>query len=81
MVGRPRDLDAYETLVREHQLIAFRTAYVITGSAADDPAGQMLEAPARLAGHTLVWRRGRLTLRVEADIPKQRALAIARLVR
>ena len=35
MVGRPRDLDAYETLVREHQLIAFRTAYVITGSAAD----------------------------------------------
>jgi hypothetical protein len=35
MVGRPRDLDAYETLVREHQLIAFRTADVITGSAAD----------------------------------------------
>ena len=35
MVGRPRDLDAYEQLVREHQGIAFRTAYVITGSAAD----------------------------------------------
>ena len=35
MVGRPRDLDAYEELVREHQTIAFRTAYVITGSAAD----------------------------------------------
>lgn len=29
------DLDAYERLVREHQGIAFRTAYVITGSAAD----------------------------------------------
>jgi RNA polymerase sigma factor (sigma-70 family) len=35
VVGRPRDLDAYEQLVREHQTIAFRTAYVITGSAAD----------------------------------------------
>ena len=35
MVGRPRDLDDYEQLVREHQGIAFRTAYVITGSAAD----------------------------------------------
>ena len=46
-----------------------------------DPSGQILEAPARLAGHTLVWRRGRLTLRVEADIPKERALAIARSVR
>ena len=35
MVGRPRDLDTYDKLVREHQGIAFRTAYVITGSAAD----------------------------------------------
>src|SRR5262245_25626069 len=35
VVGRPRDLDAYEQLVREHQVIAFRTAFVITGSAAD----------------------------------------------
>ena len=35
MVGRPRDLDTYDQLVREHQWIAFRTAYVITGSAAD----------------------------------------------
>ena len=35
MVGRPQDLDDYEQLVREHQGIAFRTAYVITGSAAD----------------------------------------------
>ena len=32
VVGRPRDLDAYEQLVREHQTIAFRTAYVITGT-------------------------------------------------
>jgi RNA polymerase sigma factor (sigma-70 family) len=35
VVGRPRDLESYEQLVREHQGIAFRTAYVITGSAAD----------------------------------------------
>ena len=35
MVGRPRDLEEYEQLVREHQTIAFRTAYLITGSAAD----------------------------------------------
>jgi RNA polymerase sigma-70 factor (ECF subfamily) len=35
VVGRPRDLDSYDQLVREHQGIAFRTAYVITGSAAD----------------------------------------------
>ena len=35
MVGRPRDLESYDQLVREHQGIAFRTAYVITGSAAD----------------------------------------------
>jgi RNA polymerase sigma factor (sigma-70 family) len=35
VVGRPRDPDVYEELVREHQTIAFRTAYVITGSAAD----------------------------------------------
>ena len=34
-MGRPHDLDFYERLVREHQGIAFRTAYVITGSTAD----------------------------------------------
>ena len=47
MVGRPLDeaelverarrgdVEAYETLVRAHQGIAFRTAYVIAGNAAD----------------------------------------------
>ena len=29
------DTSAYETLVEEHQTIAFRTAYLVTGSAAD----------------------------------------------
>jgi RNA polymerase sigma-70 factor (ECF subfamily) len=37
LVARARrgDLGAYEMLVEEHQTIAFRTAYLITGSAAD----------------------------------------------
>ena len=46
----------------------------------EDPTGAIRELPARLAGPTLVWRRGDLTLRLEADIPKSRALAIARSV-
>jgi RNA polymerase sigma factor (sigma-70 family) len=33
--ARRGDAQAYEALVREHQGIAFRTAYLITGSAAD----------------------------------------------
>jgi len=33
--ARRGDARAYESLVQEHQAIAFRTAYVITGSAAD----------------------------------------------
>jgi hypothetical protein len=47
----------------------------------EDPSGVIRESPARLAGPTLVWRHGALTLRLEADIPKSRALAIARSVR
>ena len=46
----------------------------------EHPSGEIREAPSRLAGHTLVWRRGELTLRLEADITKERALAIARSV-
>ena len=46
----------------------------------EDPTGAIRELPARLAGPTLVWRRGDLTLRLEADVPKARALAIARSV-
>ena len=33
--ARRGELDAYEEIVRRHQSIAFRTAWVITGSAAD----------------------------------------------
>jgi hypothetical protein len=46
----------------------------------EDPSGNIREAPQRLAGPTLVWTRGDLTLRLEADIPKERALEIARSV-
>jgi hypothetical protein len=46
----------------------------------EDPTGDVREAPTRLAGPTLVWRRGRLTLRLEADVSKAQALAIARSV-
>ena len=46
----------------------------------EDPSGVIREAPTRLAGPTLVWRRGDLTLRLEADVSKSRALAIARSV-
>jgi len=47
----------------------------------EDPAGEIRESPPRLAGNTLVWRRGRLTLRLEADVDRERALAIARSIR
>jgi hypothetical protein len=46
----------------------------------EDPAGEIREAPSRLVGSTLVWRHGDRTLRLEADVPKSRALAIARSV-
>jgi hypothetical protein len=46
----------------------------------EDPSGAIVEARARLAGNALVWRHGDRTLRLEADIPKSRALAIARSI-
>jgi hypothetical protein len=46
----------------------------------EDASGAIREARPRLAGHALVWRHGDRTLRLEADIPKSRALAIARSV-
>jgi hypothetical protein len=46
----------------------------------EDPSGRIVEAPTRLAGNTLVWRHGDRTLRLEADVPKSRALALARSV-
>ena len=46
----------------------------------EHPTGGIREVPARLVGNTLVWQRGELTLRLEADVTKERALAIARSV-
>jgi hypothetical protein len=46
----------------------------------EDPNGTVLDIPARLAGPTLVWRHGDRTLRLEADITKSRALAVARSI-
>ena len=46
----------------------------------EDPSGTIVEARARLAGPTLVWRHGDRTLRLEADVTKSRALAIARSI-
>jgi hypothetical protein len=37
--------------------------------------------PPRAAGHVLIWKHGRLTLRLEAAVGRERALAIARSVR
>ena len=37
--------------------------------------------PPRAAGHALIWKHGRLTLRLEAAVGRERALAIARSVR
>ena len=46
----------------------------------EHPSGGIREVPARLVGNTLVWQRGEQTLRLEADVTKERALAIARSV-
>ena len=46
-----------------------------------DAAGAFRPETVRLAGNTLVWERDELTLRLEANVPKQRALRIARSVR
>ena len=46
----------------------------------EDPSGAIAEARGRLAGNALVWRQGDRTLRLEADITKSRALAIARSI-
>lgn len=44
--------------------------------ATDDHGGTRTEPP-RLAGHTLIWQAGRLTLRLEGDLTLERATEIA----
>jgi hypothetical protein len=45
------------------------------------PGGLARPDEARIAGNTLLWTRDRVTLRLEADLPLQQALEIARSVR
>jgi hypothetical protein len=45
-----------------------------------DRRGEFRQEIVRLAGNTLLWERGPLTLRLEADINQQEALKIARSV-
>lgn len=43
-----------------------------------DPLGEVRENTVRVAGNTLLWQRGRLTLRIEVGADLRRALLIAR---
>jgi hypothetical protein len=59
-----------------------RQGYFLSGDPHDfayyDADQQFRQELVRLAGNTLLWERGPLTLRLEADIPLQEALKIAR---
>jgi hypothetical protein len=46
-----------------------------------DANGDFREEQTRLAGNTLIWQRGQLTLRLEAEIAKEEALRVARSMR
>ena len=41
-------------------------------------SGRVQEFTTRLAGNVLVWTRGDLTLRLEGELTKERALQLAR---
>lgn len=43
-----------------------------------DPLGRIRDNSARLAGKTLLWQHGEVTLRLEGDLTKQQAVRIAR---
>jgi hypothetical protein len=46
-----------------------------------DANGDLREERTRLAGNTLIWQRGELTLRIEAEISREEALRIAASMR
>ena len=46
-----------------------------------DDAGVFREEQTRLAGNTLIWQRGDLTLRLEGELPKEEAIRIAESMR
>ena len=78
--ARAGDADAYAALVRGHQEIAFRTAYLITGNAADaEDAAQEGFVKAHRALRPLP--RGRAAAAVAADDRRQRGAQPAPLGR
>jgi hypothetical protein len=46
-----------------------------------EPTGNVRDSPARLAGNTLLWEQGGLTLRIESALQRDAALRIAEQVR
>ena len=46
-----------------------------------EPDGTERRETARLAGHTLIWERDAVTMRLEGDLSKARAIAVAETVR
>jgi hypothetical protein len=46
-----------------------------------DASGALREEQTRLAGNTLIWQRGDLTLRLEGEIPRDEAIRIAESMR
>ncbi len=46
-----------------------------------DPQGNPFLETLRLARNTLLWEQGDLTLRIEGDVTKEEALAVARGMR
>jgi hypothetical protein len=46
-----------------------------------DSAGTFREEQTRLAGNTLIWQRGDLTLRLEGELSKEEAIRIAESMR
>lgn len=46
-----------------------------------DAEGRAVEDSVRLAGNVLLWERGEVTYRIEADIPRREAIRIAESVR
>ena len=46
-----------------------------------EPDGTQRRETARLAGHTLIWERGTVTMRLEGDLSRARAVAVAETVR
>ena len=67
--------DADDAEVRGAMALWFGEPHEIAVLGSD---GTTYETPPRLAGSTLIWQLGRTTLRLEGDLSRQRALAIAR---